>query len=205
MKITTALAYARRPPAKLRVELAPLEQQAQRLREEREAIDEARARQQSEERAFGAQKRQVLESFRRELTHRSEQAARQAADAIREVKQSVRQCEVCFNLAVEAVKRLAGSRHTLPEATPAAFAVVLGTMVVNYCVSRYEVRRGRELGSEFLQADAAHTRTDVFITIGVLVGMLFAALPLATPGAGAEDSSGEASILAASGGPVRQP
>jgi len=33
-------------------------------------------------------------------------------------------------------------------------------------------RRGIELGSELLVADAAHTRADVFITIGILVGIL---------------------------------
>jgi len=39
-------------------------------------------------------------------------------------------------------------------------------------VAWYENRRGQELSSELLIADAAHTRTDVFITIGVLIGVL---------------------------------
>jgi len=40
-------------------------------------------------------------------------------------------------------------------------------------VAWYENRRGQQLSSELLIADAAHTRTDVFITIGVLIGVLF--------------------------------
>jgi cation diffusion facilitator family transporter len=84
----------------------------------------------------------------------------------------------CFNLAIEAVKRLAGARESVPEATPVAFAVVLGTLLINVGVSRYEVRRGRELGSEFLLADAAHTRSDVLVTLTVLASLIFVRLGL---------------------------
>jgi cation diffusion facilitator family transporter len=41
-------------------------------------------------------------------------------------------------------------------------------------VTVYETRRGRQLKSEILLADATHTRADVFITIGVLVGIVAA-------------------------------
>ena len=44
---------------------------------------------------------------------------------------------------------------------------------MRYILPWYENRRGQELSSELLIADAAHTRTDVFITIGVLIGVLF--------------------------------
>src|SRR6266852_4667205 len=46
------------------------------------------------------------------------------------------------------------------------------TLATNIVVAWYENRRGHELSSELLIADAAHTRTDVFITIGVLIGVL---------------------------------
>jgi cation diffusion facilitator family transporter len=45
---------------------------------------------------------------------------------------------------------------------------------VNTVVAWYEDRRGLALESELLIADAAHTRSDVFITIGVLAGSLLA-------------------------------
>src|SRR6267154_3952554 len=51
--------------------------------------------------------------------------------------------------------------------------LLLATLMTNIFVARYENRRGHELASELLIADAAHTRTDVFITIGVLIGVLF--------------------------------
>jgi cation diffusion facilitator family transporter len=59
------------------------------------------------------------------------------------------------------------------EPRPAAvgllnWAVMLGTLAVNVAVAAYEARAGRRLGSAFLQADAAHTRSDIFVTLGVL-------------------------------------
>jgi cation diffusion facilitator family transporter len=84
----------------------------------------------------------------------------------------------CFNIAVEAVRRLLGFHATSPEATPTAFAVVIVTLMINVGVSRYEARRGRELGSEFLLADAAHTRSDVLVTLTVLVSLILVGLGL---------------------------
>lgn len=51
-------------------------------------------------------------------------------------------------------------------------SLLVGTLVVNTGVAIYESKRGRELSSELLLADAAHTKADVFITIGVLAGVL---------------------------------
>jgi len=53
-------------------------------------------------------------------------------------------------------------------------ALLLATLATNILVARYENRRGHELSSELLIADAAATRTDIFITIGVLIGLVFA-------------------------------
>jgi cation diffusion facilitator family transporter len=63
-----------------------------------------------------------------------------------------------------------------PEPTVASFAVMLVTMLVNVGVSRYEAARGRALRSEVLLADAGHTRSDVFASLSVLVGLGAAAL-----------------------------
>ena len=49
---------------------------------------------------------------------------------------------------------------------------VTATLLVNIFVATYEARRGRELGSPFLVADAAHTASDVVVTIGVLCSLL---------------------------------
>ncbi len=63
-----------------------------------------------------------------------------------------------------------------PEITPLTFAVMLGTLVINIFVSRYQIREGRRLRSEILIADAAHTSTDVFVTISVLGSMVLVAI-----------------------------
>lgn len=79
----------------------------------------------------------------------------------------------CFELVRDAVTRLVGDRSS-PVLTDLQLAILVGTLAVNIFIAWYEDRRGRELESDLLLADAAHTRADVFITIGVLVGMLFA-------------------------------
>src|SRR5207245_10656010 len=53
-------------------------------------------------------------------------------------------------------------------------AILVLTLAVNVCIAWYERRRGGELRSELLLADAAHTRTDVYVTTGVLTGVLLA-------------------------------
>ncbi len=77
----------------------------------------------------------------------------------------------CFELVRQAANRFTGD-HRLPLLTEIQFATLLATLVINILVTRYEQRRGRALGSQLLIADAAHTRTDVLITIGVVIGML---------------------------------
>ena len=79
----------------------------------------------------------------------------------------------CFELVRNAVQKLLGGGHTI-VVTDLGLVVLLATLGVNVLVAWYENRRGHELSSELLIADAAHTRTDVFITIGVLMGVLFA-------------------------------
>ncbi len=46
--------------------------------------------------------------------------------------------------------------------------VVTGvTLLVNLFVASYETREGRRLGSAYLVADAAHTQSDIYVTLGV--------------------------------------
>ncbi|MGH6691955.1 MAG: cation diffusion facilitator family transporter, partial [Gammaproteobacteria bacterium] len=79
----------------------------------------------------------------------------------------------CFELVRDSLARLSGDRP-LPLLSDLQLAILLGTLAVNVFVAWYEARRGEELDSELLLADAAHTRADVFVTIGVVVAMLFA-------------------------------
>ena len=58
-----------------------------------------------------------------------------------------------------------------PVPTALAYAVMVATMVVNAAVTRYESVAGRRLRSEVLLADAGHTRSDIFVSLSVLVGL----------------------------------
>jgi cation diffusion facilitator family transporter len=63
-----------------------------------------------------------------------------------------------------------------PDVTPAAFAVMIGTIAINVLVTRYERRAGARLASEVLLADAMHTQSDVWTSLAVMVALGGAAL-----------------------------
>lgn len=82
----------------------------------------------------------------------------------------------CFEIAMRAFGRLFQPTAVAPNITLFTVAMMVITVIINLFVTRYESRRGQELNSELLTADAAHTRSDVYITISVLVSFLFAHL-----------------------------
>jgi cation diffusion facilitator family transporter len=69
------------------------------------------------------------------------------------------------------------SRLTVPgdiEVTVTSFIVMAVTLLVNIWVMSYETKKGRELKSDFLLADALHTKTDIFISISVIISLIAA-------------------------------
>jgi cation diffusion facilitator family transporter len=70
-----------------------------------------------------------------------------------------------------------------PRVDAIAFAVMLGTLAVNLGVTLYERSAGRRLGSDILLADASHTASDVFVSVGVIAGLVAvrAGYPAADP------------------------
>ena len=87
----------------------------------------------------------------------------------------------CFELVRNAVVQLVERR--VPEmATPVELALLGSTAFVNLFVVWYERRRGRELGSALLLADAAHTGGDIVVTV-----LAFGSLLLARAGFGFVD------------------
>jgi cation diffusion facilitator family transporter len=70
-----------------------------------------------------------------------------------------------------------------PNLTAVGLWLLVGTLVVNAWVAWYEAKKGRELASDLLIADAAHTRVDVLITVGVILGGIAsrARVPLVDP------------------------
>jgi cation diffusion facilitator family transporter len=68
-----------------------------------------------------------------------------------------------------ALNRLSGG--SAPQVTGYSFAVMIGTLVTNLFVVRYEGREARRLNSELLLADSLHTRSDVLTSCAVLVSL----------------------------------
>jgi cation diffusion facilitator family transporter len=76
----------------------------------------------------------------------------------------------CFEILKSAYERLL--RPVRPEVTIWSFVSLLVSIAVHVYVTTYEKRRGEELRSEFLVADAMHTRADIFISVGVMAGLI---------------------------------
>lgn len=75
----------------------------------------------------------------------------------------------CYHILMSVFRRF-GSGN-VPTVTTASFVVMMGTLIVNFFVARYEARASRALQSPMLAADAAHTRTDIFSSIAVIIAL----------------------------------
>jgi cation diffusion facilitator family transporter len=59
-----------------------------------------------------------------------------------------------------------------PIVNAGSFGVILATMTINVGVAVWERRQGQALKSDILIADAKHTASDVFVSLGVLLGLV---------------------------------
>lgn len=81
----------------------------------------------------------------------------------------------CFRI-LNDVYRSVFETHAPPRVTALSFAVMAATMAVNVFVMTYEGRQGRALKSDFLIADALHTKSDVLASSSVILGLIFSHL-----------------------------
>lgn len=75
-----------------------------------------------------------------------------------------------FEISKEAVIRFIKPPAVSFEIVP--FIVMGITIAVNIFIVWYENKKSKELKSEFLKADAAHTKSDIFISLGVTLGLI---------------------------------
>ncbi len=75
-----------------------------------------------------------------------------------------------WNVLTAALTRL--TEGGAPEVSVLSFAVMTVTLTINWLVTRYESHQGRRLKSSLLLADAAHTQSDVFVSLSVIVGLV---------------------------------
>jgi cation diffusion facilitator family transporter len=59
-----------------------------------------------------------------------------------------------------------------PEVTTLSFVVMGVTILLNVAVVAYEKRQGRQLRSSLLLADAAHTKSDIFVSLSVICSLV---------------------------------
>ncbi len=58
-----------------------------------------------------------------------------------------------------------------PEITASSLIVMLVTLCINIFVTKYEYKKGVDLNSAILISDSMHTKSDVFVTIGVIIAI----------------------------------
>jgi cation diffusion facilitator family transporter len=75
----------------------------------------------------------------------------------------------------EATRRLIGAEGTV-EATLPAFAVIVGSVVIDFFRARLLYRVAGETSSEALEADALHFGSDMWSSLAVLIGLIGVAL-----------------------------
>jgi cation diffusion facilitator family transporter len=87
----------------------------------------------------------------------------------------------CFQLIYAVANRFYSSEA--PEITELGFGIMGITLVINIGVSAYEYIIGRRLKSSILVSDSMHTRSDIFASVGVILGFIAVKLgyPLADP------------------------
>lgn len=56
----------------------------------------------------------------------------------------------------------------IPNITIESLIVMLATLFINIFVCTYEYRQGKKLNSQILVSDSMHTRSDIYVSIGVL-------------------------------------
>lgn len=84
----------------------------------------------------------------------------------------------CFELLRAALGMLMRGESP-PPADRVTVALLVATAAINIAVVWYERKRGRELDSAFLVADAEHTRADIYVTLLALSSLLLTRVGLA--------------------------
>lgn len=77
----------------------------------------------------------------------------------------------CYQIGISAIGRLFSQLESHPAISGLTFVMMIVTIVINIIVATYEKREGQRLRSDFLVADAMHTRSDVLVSCSVMVSL----------------------------------
>lgn len=76
----------------------------------------------------------------------------------------------CYEIISHVIGRI--KNPVIPSVDTMSFAIMGITMAANFFVSRYEKREGTRLRSDILLADALHTRSDILVSISVILSFV---------------------------------
>ncbi|NLK74300.1 MAG: cation transporter [Clostridiales bacterium] len=77
---------------------------------------------------------------------------------------------ICGNILVKAIRKI--RFPVQPEITFLSILSLLLTLIVNIFVCMYEYKAGKKLESQILISDSMHTRSDIFVSLGVLITLI---------------------------------
>lgn len=83
---------------------------------------------------------------------------------------------ISFNVIKSSISKLFNP-STL-EVSIESLIIILITLFINIFVAFYENRQGQKLNSQLLIADSLHTKSDIFVSIGVLIALISVKLGL---------------------------
>lgn len=75
-----------------------------------------------------------------------------------------------FKIIIDAVTRF--KNPVTPTITMVSLMVLIVTLLINILVCTYEYRIGKKLNSYILVSDSLHTKSDIFVSIGVLMTLV---------------------------------
>ena len=75
-----------------------------------------------------------------------------------------------FNVVMEAIGKIKNPVDI--NISPLSLLVMLFTLVINIIVAYYEYKKGNELNFPILIADSLHTKSDIFVTVGVIIALI---------------------------------
>ncbi len=77
---------------------------------------------------------------------------------------------VGFEIVISSMLRFTSEAQ--PNVTGLSFIVMIVTIAVNVFVTRYEHKQGTKLKSDILLADSMHTRSDIYVSLSVIVALV---------------------------------
>lgn len=77
---------------------------------------------------------------------------------------------ISFKILINAYDRI--KSPVAPEINSLSFIIMVVTLVINIFVTTYEAKKGRELKSSILISDAMHTRSDIYVSISVIISLI---------------------------------